>query len=50
VEDALSGQGVPASASSTKAATTSEEHAAIIDREETKWLTVIHGNGITLRE
>jgi hypothetical protein len=27
--------------------TTPEEHAAIIDREETKWSTVIHGAGIT---
>ena len=26
------------------------EHAAIIDREETKWSTVIHGAGITLGE
>jgi tripartite-type tricarboxylate transporter receptor subunit TctC len=30
--------------------TTPEEHAAIIDREETKWSTVIHGAGITLGE
>src|SRR4029077_12567229 len=30
--------------------TTPEEHAAIIDREETKWSTDIHGNGITLGE
>src|SRR6202167_3413515 len=28
--------------------TTPEEHAAIIDREETKWSTVIHGAGISL--
>ena len=30
--------------------TTPEEHAAIVDREETKWSTVIHGAGITLGE
>ena len=30
--------------------TTPEEHAAIIDREEIKWSTVIHGAGITLGE
>ena len=30
--------------------TTPEEHAAIIDREETKWSTVIHGAGITLSQ
>jgi tripartite-type tricarboxylate transporter receptor subunit TctC len=30
--------------------TTPEEHAAIIDREETKWSTVIHGAGISLSE
>jgi tripartite-type tricarboxylate transporter receptor subunit TctC len=30
--------------------TTPEGHAAIIDREETKWSTVIHGAGITLGE
>src|ERR1700732_832109 len=30
--------------------TTPEEHAAIIDREETRWSTVIHGAGITLSQ
>jgi tripartite-type tricarboxylate transporter receptor subunit TctC len=30
--------------------TAPEGHAAIIDREETKWSTVIHGAGITLGE
>jgi hypothetical protein len=30
--------------------TTPEEHAAIIDREETKWPTVSHGAGIALDE
>jgi hypothetical protein len=30
--------------------TTPEEHAVIIDREETKWSAVIHGAGITLGE
>jgi hypothetical protein len=30
--------------------TTPEEHAATIDREETKWPAVIHAAGVTLGE
>jgi tripartite-type tricarboxylate transporter receptor subunit TctC len=30
--------------------TTPEQHSAIIDREETKWSTVIHGAGVSLSE